>query len=71
MERGRGEYGGKGTGNKKHKSPVQNTQEEVNSMGNREVKELMCMIHQHELRLGNDGGRGLQCSGEQRGEKMG
>ena len=27
-------------------------------MGNGEAKELMCMTHGHELRLGNDGGMG-------------
>ena len=27
-------------------------------MGNGEAKELICMIHGHELRWGNDGGRG-------------
>ena len=33
-------------------------EEEVkNSMGNGEAKELIRMIHGHELRLGNDGGR--------------
>ena len=27
-------------------------------MGNGEAKELICMTHRHELRWGNDGGRG-------------
>ena len=41
--RGRGEHGGKVTGNKKHKLQVQNRQGEVkNSMGNGEAKELIC-----------------------------
>ena len=51
MERGKGEDGGKGTGNKKHKWYIQNRQGEVkNSMGNGEAKELICMTHGHELR---------------------
>ena len=29
-----------------------------NSMGNGEAKELICMTHGHEIRWGNDGGRG-------------
>ena len=50
---------GKSTGNKKHKWWVQNRQGEVKkSMGNGETKELVCMTHGHELRLGNDGGQG-------------
>ena len=40
-------------------------------MGNGEAKELICMTHGHELRSGNDGGRGVQIRGEQRGEKNG
>ena len=64
--RGKGENGGKGTGNKKHKWLVQNRQGEVknSSMGNGEAKELICMTHGHELRWGNDGGRGVQSGGE-------
>ena len=27
-------------------------------MGNGEAKELICMAHEHELRWGNDGGKG-------------
>ena len=27
-------------------------------MGNGEARELICMTHRHELRWGNDGGRG-------------
>ena len=47
----RGENGGKGTGNKKHKWQVQNRQGEVkNSIGNKEVKELICMTNGHHLR---------------------
>ena len=34
------------------------TGEVKNSMGNVEAKELICMTHGHELRCGNDGGRG-------------
>ena len=40
-------------------------------MGNVEAKELTCMTHGLELRWGNDGGRGLQDRGKQRGEKNG
>ena len=66
--RGKGENGGKGTGNKKHKWLVQNRQGEVknSSMGNGEAKELICMTHGHELRWGNAGGRGYA---QQRGIK--
>ena len=46
-----GENGGKGTGNKKHNWQVQNRQGKVkNSIGNGEVKELICRTHGHELR---------------------
>ena len=46
--KGREENGGKGTGNKKHKSQVQNRQGEVkNSIGNGEAKELICTTHGH------------------------
>ena len=46
--KGREENGGKGTGNKKHKSQVQNRQGKVkNSIGNREAKELICTTHGH------------------------
>ena len=56
---GGGEWG-KGTGNKNHSWQAQNRQEEVkNSIGNGEVKELICITHGHELRLGgNAGGKG-------------
>ena len=37
-------------------------------MGNGKAKQLICMTHGHELRWGNDGGRG--CSG-QRGKRGG
>ena len=56
-----GENGGNSIGNKKHKWQVENRQGEVkNSIGNGEAKELICMTHGHELRWGNDGGRGVQ-----------
>ena len=32
-----------------------------NSIGNVEAKELICMTHRHELKVGNVGGRG--CAG--------
>ena len=53
----RGENGGKGTVNKKHKWLVQNRQ--ADSMGNGEAKELLCTTHGHELR-----GWGEKCSWE-------
>ena len=53
----KGEEWRKGTGNKKHRWQVQNRLGEVkNSIGNEEAKELIGMIHGHELRWGNDGG---------------
>ena len=62
MGRGRGENGGKGTGNKKQNRSAQNRQEEVkNSTGNGEAKELICTTHGHELRRGGmleEGGAG-------------
>ena len=45
--------GGKGTGNKKHKLVGTNRQGDVmNSIGNGEAKELICMTHGHELSQG-------------------
>ena len=59
----------KGTGNKKHKWQAQNRQGEVkNSIGNGEIKELICITHGHELREGNAGGLG---GAEWRGDKGG
>ena len=47
---GKGDHGGKGTGNKKHKWWVQNRQGEVkNSMGNGEAKEVIYMTQGYEL----------------------
>ena len=44
---------GKGTGNKKNKSSVQNRQGEVKDcIGNSKAKELIGMTHGHELRIG-------------------
>ena len=59
-ERGRGETRDKGTG-KQYKWQVQNRQGDVmNSIRNGEAKELIYMIHGHELRAGgNDGGSGV------------
>ena len=62
---GRVENGEKGSGNKKHKWSVQNRQGEVkNSIGNGEAKELMYTTHEHELREGNAGRRGMEGRGE-------
>ena len=58
-----GRDGGKCTGNKKYKWQVQNRQGEVNSMGSGEAKELICMTHGHDQRLGNDGGKRVQGKG--------
>ena len=51
---GRGEeQGRKGTGKKKHNWQALNRWGEVkNGIGNREVKELVCTTHGHELRRG-------------------
>ena len=50
---GRRENGVKGTGNKKHSWQVQNREGEVkNSIGNGETKELICITHGHDLRVG-------------------
>ena len=38
-------------------------------MGNREAKELICMTHGHDLRWGNDGGRGDTGQGGRKGRK--
>ena len=60
-----GKSGEKGTGNKKHKWQVQNRQREgKNIIGNGEAKDLVCTNHGHELKWGNDGGRGIQGRGE-------
>ena len=59
MGRGSRENGENGTGNKKHKWYVQNRKGEIkNSIRNAEAKEFKCMTHGHELRWGNDGGKG-------------
>ena len=56
---GKGREWGKGSGNKKHKWWVQNRQGEIkNSIGNVEAKELICMTHGHELKVGNVDVRG-------------
>ena len=53
--------GGKGAGNKYHKWQVENRQGEVkNSIGNVEVKELICITHGHEQRGRNAAGGGVQ-----------
>ena len=61
----RGENGGKGPVNKKHKWSVQNRQGEgKNSIGNVEDKEFICMTHGHELKWRNASGSGVQGGGE-------
>ena len=58
INRGVGGGGGKGTENKQHKWQVENRQgESKNIIGNVEAKELICMIHGHQLKGGNVGGR--------------
>ena len=71
-QRGReGNNGGKGTGKKKHNWYALNRQGEVkNGIGNRELKELICTTHGHELRLGKAGGCGDRQRGD-KGEKLG
>ena len=68
---GRGENGGKGTGNKKHKWQVQNRQREVkDSIGNGKAKELICMTYGYELQRGSArGNRGTRWGSE--GRKLG
>ena len=62
-----GENRGEGTRNKKHNWQVQTRQRDVkNSMGNREAKEFICMIHGYELSGGIAGGKGYT---RWRGEK--
>ena len=64
--RRRGEDGGKGTGNKKHKWQAENRQGEVkNSIGHGEAQELICITHGHELRgVGENAGvRGCRAEG--------
>ena len=62
---GEGENGGNGTGNKKYNWQLENRQGEVkNSIGNGEAKELIFMTHEHELSLGNVGGRWCYNEGE-------
>ena len=69
---GEGEWGGNGTGNKKHKWQVKNRQGEVkNSIGNGEAEKLIDMTHGQELRGGILMGRGCRTKGNKVGEKMG
>ena len=66
-QRGGGQDGGKGTGNKKHNWWVQNRQGEVkSSIGNGEAKELTGMTYGHEIRARGGGcwWEGLQGRGE-------
>ena len=41
-----------------------------NDIGNREVRELICTTHEHELRGGNAGDWGVQGTGEVKAEKL-
>ena len=62
----------KATGNKKHNCQAQNRQGEVkNSIGNGEIKELICTTHGHELREGNAEGQVGAGQGRMKGGKMG
>ena len=68
INRGVGGREGKGTENKQHKWQVENRQGEgKNSIGNVEAKELICMIHGHELQggmwEGGDGQDGVEWGG--------
>ena len=61
-QQGSGRGRREGTENKQYKLQVENRQGEVKSgIGNGEAKELICMIHRHELKGVNAGGRG--CTG--------
>ena len=71
--RGRGKNGGKGTGNKKHNQYVQNRLGDVkNSIGRGEAKELICTIHERELRGAGSGECWLElgCRGIKGRKKM-
>ena len=69
---GKGENGGKGTGDTKHNQQVQNRQGHAkNSIGNGEAKELICTTHGHELREETAGGKSVTGRRETKGEKIG
>ena len=56
---GEGRNGGEGTGKKQHNWQALNRWGEVkNGIRNRELKELICTTHGHELSGGNAGGLG-------------
>ena len=60
MGRGRGRMGRKRTRNKKHNWEALDRWREVkNGIGNRELKELLCTSHGHELRGGEAEGLGV------------
>ena len=62
--RGKGGIGGKGTGKKKHNWQALNRWGKVkNGIGNRELKELICTTHGHELRGGMLVGRWMHGGG--------
>ena len=64
MGRRRGRRGEKVQGIRSINGRYKRQGEVKNSMGKGEAKELMCMTHGHELKRGNDGGRGVQGGGE-------
>ena len=67
---GEGKNGGKGTGQKQQNWQTSNKWREVkNGIGNREVKEFICMTHRHELRVGGILERwGCRAEGGQKGK---
>ena len=58
--RGRGENEEKVQGIRSINGRYKVDREVKNSMGNGKAKELICVTHEHELRLRNEGGRGLK-----------
>ena len=70
---GEGKNGlGKSTGNRQHNWWAENRWGKVkNGIGNREVKELTCTTHEHELRGGNAGGLGGTGRREDKGGEIG
>ena len=73
FQRGGEEQGDEGTEKKQHNQQAQNRWREMkNGIGNRELKELICTTHGHELRGERiAGGQGVQGGGGKRGGKLG